>query len=150
MARARDIWNWNRNRVDRRARLRPLAAARHAACQSVLASPLESIIYACKIKETADGCWRCACREARQAFQVLAQGSFARHVQVDEQSRAAQNGEDQAKRETDEEKAALKEVPNLGRRRVAFVLHHGDDFFQWFCADFARSGERMVKHVDQK
>jgi collagenase-like PrtC family protease len=107
-------------------------------------------MYACKIKETANGSRRSACSKTRQEVEVLAQRSFAEHVQVDEQTRASQNGQNQAKRETDEEKAALKEVPNLRKRRVAFVLHHGDDFFQWFCADFARSGERMVEHVNQK
>ena len=150
MARARDIWNWNPNRVDRRAGLRSLATARHATSKSGLASARETITYACKIKETANGCRRCACSEAWQALQIVAQGSFARNVQIDEQSRALQNGQNQAKREADEEKAAVEGVPNLRRRRSAFVLHYGDHFFQWLCADFARSGERMVKDVNQK
>lgn len=41
------------------------------------ASPFQSpsanqLVYACEIKETANGGWRCACGEARQAFQVVA------------------------------------------------------------------------------
>jgi len=91
-----------------------MAAARRATCQSGLALGREVFMYACKIQETANGCWRCAFGEARQAFQVVAQGSFAEHVQVDEQSRASQNGQNQAKRETDEEKAALKESQAYG------------------------------------
>ncbi len=49
-----------------------VAAARRAASQSGLASARESIMYACKIKETANGSRSCACGEARQAFQVVA------------------------------------------------------------------------------
>jgi hypothetical protein len=48
------------------------ALARRATCQSGLASARELLMYACKIKETANGSWRCARREARQAFQVVA------------------------------------------------------------------------------
>ena len=48
------------------------AAARRAASQTVLVSARESIMYACKIKETANGSRRCACGEARQAFQGVA------------------------------------------------------------------------------
>ena len=48
------------------------AAARRATCQSGLASARELFMYACKIKETANGSRRCACGEARQAFQVVA------------------------------------------------------------------------------
>jgi hypothetical protein len=40
--------------------------------KSGLASAPELFMYACKIKETANGSWRCACGEARQAFQVVA------------------------------------------------------------------------------
>jgi len=50
-----------------------LQRAKHrAARQSILVSPRESIMYACKIKETANGSRRCACGEERQAFQVVA------------------------------------------------------------------------------
>jgi hypothetical protein len=60
-------------------------------------------MYARKIKETTNGSGRCACGQARQAFQVVAQGRFARNVQVDEQGGAAQNGEDKAQGKTDTE-----------------------------------------------
>jgi hypothetical protein len=63
---------------------------------------------ACKIKETANGSRRCACGEARQAFQVVASGRFAKFVQVNEQSGAPQNGQDEAQGETDKEEPALK------------------------------------------
>lgn len=49
-----------------------VAAARRAASQTVLVSARESIMYACKIKETANGSRSCACGEARQAFEVVA------------------------------------------------------------------------------
>jgi hypothetical protein len=48
------------------------AAARRATCESGLASARELLMYACKIEETANGSRRCACREAGQAFQVVA------------------------------------------------------------------------------
>ena len=48
------------------------AAVRRAASQTVLVSARESIMYACKIKETANGSRSCACSETRQAFQVVA------------------------------------------------------------------------------
>jgi hypothetical protein len=48
------------------------ATARRAASQSVLVSARESIMYACEIKETANGSWRCACGEARQEVEVVA------------------------------------------------------------------------------
>jgi hypothetical protein len=41
-------------------------------CQSGLASALELFMYACKVKETANGSRSCACGEARQAFEVVA------------------------------------------------------------------------------
>ena len=63
----------------------------------------ESFMYACKVKETADGCWRGARSQARQALQVIVERRFARDVQIHEQGGAAQNGQDQAQRETDAE-----------------------------------------------
>jgi len=65
-------------------------------------------MYACKVKEAANGSGRCALGEERQAFQVVAKRSFAKHVQVNEQSGATQNGEDEAKRKADKEEAPLK------------------------------------------
>ena len=68
----------------------------------------ETYLYACKIKETTNGRWRGARGEARKALEVVAQRRFARNVQIDEQSGAAQNGQDQAQRKTDKEEAALR------------------------------------------
>jgi hypothetical protein len=48
------------------------AAAYRARSQSASVSASESIVYACEIKETTDGGWRCACSKAGQAFQVVA------------------------------------------------------------------------------
>ena len=60
----------------------------------------ESFMYACKVKETTNGCRRGARGETRQALEVIVERRFARDVQIDEQSGAAENGEDQAQRET--------------------------------------------------
>jgi hypothetical protein len=45
---------------------------RGAASQSVLVSASESIMYASKIKETANGGRRCSCGKAWQALEVIA------------------------------------------------------------------------------
>jgi hypothetical protein len=111
MARAGHIRNWNHHRVDRGSGLLFLAAARSATCQSGLASMRELFMDACKIKETANGSRRCACGEARQAFQVVAQRGLARDVQIDEQSGAAQNGEDEAQGEADKQAQEEVELP---------------------------------------
>ena len=60
------------------------AAARRAASQSVSVSPRESIMYARKIKETANGSRRRACGKTRQEVQVVAQGPIAPNGEVDE------------------------------------------------------------------
>ena len=64
MACALDVGNWNSDRIDRRAGLLPLAAARRATCQSGLALARELLMYACEIKETANGSRRRACGKA--------------------------------------------------------------------------------------
>ena len=64
-------------------------------------------MYACKIKETTNGGGRRARGKARKAFKIIAQGRFAKHVQVNEQSGASQNGQGQAQK-TAEEEAALR------------------------------------------
>jgi len=69
-------------------------------------------LYACKIKETANGGWRRARREARETFEVVAQRRFARDVQIDEQTGAAQVREDEAQKAADE-KAPLGNWPKL-------------------------------------
>jgi hypothetical protein len=68
----------------------------------------EIVLYAGEIKETTNGCRRCTRCQTRQAFQVVTEGRFAEHVQVNEQNGAPQNGQDEAQRETDKEEAALK------------------------------------------
>ena len=64
LARAGDVGNGNSHRIDRRAGLLPLAAARRATCQSGLALARELLMYACEIKETANGSRRRACGKA--------------------------------------------------------------------------------------
>jgi hypothetical protein len=64
-------------------------------------------MYACEIKETTNGGGRGARGKTRKTFKIVAQGCFAKHVQVNEQSGASQNGQDQAK-ETADEEAALR------------------------------------------
>jgi hypothetical protein len=104
-------------------------------------------LYACKIKETANGRWRCAFGQARSTFQVIAQRRFARDVQIDEQSGAAPNGQDKAQRETDTKEAALG---NRRRLRALILLQYLHDLLQRLGADPACSGKGMIKHVYQK
>ena len=59
-------------------------------------------MYACKIEKTTNGSWRGACGQTRQALQIIAKGGLAKHVQIDEQSGAAQNGQEQAQESTEE------------------------------------------------
>jgi hypothetical protein len=68
----------------------------------------ETYLYACKIKETTNGRWRSARGKARKALDVVAERRFVRNVQIDEQSGAAQNGQNQAQRKADKKEAALK------------------------------------------
>ena len=150
MARAGDFWNRNAHRVDWRAGLLPVAAARRATCQSGLASVRELFVYACKIKETTNGCRRCARGQTRQAVQVVAQRRFTRNVQIDEQSGAAQNGQDQAQRETDKEKAALRLPMLCEAAEWLLLLHYGHGLSQRVQAHLARPGKRMIKDIDQK
>jgi hypothetical protein len=96
MARAGNIRNCNSHRVDRRAGLLPVAAARSATCQSGLASARELFMYASKIKETTNGSRSCPCREAWQKVEVVAKRRVAPNGQLDERKRATQNGEDKA------------------------------------------------------
>jgi hypothetical protein len=88
-----------------------MAAARRATCQSDLVSARELFLYACKVKETANGGWRCACGEARQAFQVIAQRRFAPNGEFDERKRATQNGEDKAQGEADTQAQEEVDLP---------------------------------------
>ena len=63
-------------------------------------------MYACEIKETTNGGGGGARGKTRQTFKIVAQGRFAKHVQVNEQSGASRNGQDQAKKTAEE--AALR------------------------------------------
>ena len=87
-------------------------AARPAASgfQSVLISARESIMYACKIKETANGSRSCARGQARQAFQVVAQGRVAPNGEVDERKGATTDGKDEAQGEADTQKQEKVEL----------------------------------------
>ena len=67
-------------------------------------------MYACEIKETTDGSWGCACGEARQAYQVVAQRSVAPNGEVNEYKRAAQDGEDEAQGQADAQAQEKVEV----------------------------------------
>ena len=55
--------------------------------------------YASKIKETANGGRRSVGGKERRTQKVVTQRRIQEHVQIDEQNRAAQNGEDETKRE---------------------------------------------------
>ena len=71
-------------------------------------------MYACEIKETTNGSGGCARGKAWKTFKIGAQGRFAKHVQVDEQSGASQNGQDQAKKIAEEEAVKEWRSPDLG------------------------------------
>ena len=90
--------------------------------ESISRSIREFSLYACKIKETANGGWHSARREARETLEVIAQRRFARDVQIDEQTGAAQDGQDQAQKAADE-KAPLGNWRSLtGRRDCCLIL----------------------------
>jgi hypothetical protein len=139
MPRAGGVYVWDPNRAEWCASLFSVAAAPcvvgpaprsySVAGQSVLPSENELFMYACKIKETTNGCRGCARGKTRKAFKIVAQRRFAKHAQINEQSGASQNGQDQAK-ETAEEEAALRSVGFqtsgtitclAGLRRVTFL-----------------------------
>jgi hypothetical protein len=63
-------------------------------------------LYACKIKETANGGWRRACGEARETFEVIAQRSVKANGEIDERKTIARIRENQAQKIA-EKKAAL-------------------------------------------
>jgi len=112
----------------------------------------ELFLYACKIKETTNGRWRRARRETWQTLKVIAQGRFEGNVQVDEQKRAAQNGQNQAQRKTDE-KATLRNRPELNGRTIgaqepcSFCLHYLHHLFQRLYAYLVCSGKGMIEDV---
>jgi hypothetical protein len=53
-------------------------------------------LYACKIKETANGGWCRARGEAREAFEVIAQRTIEANGEIDERKTIARVREDQA------------------------------------------------------
>ncbi len=77
---------------------------------------------------------------------------FARDVQIDEQSRAAQNGQNQAQRKTDEDEAALRfaEALERGEERSLSPLHHLHHVLERLRAYLARSRKGIIEDVDQK
>ena len=90
-------------------------------------------MYACEIKETTNGSGGCARGKAWKTFKIGAQRRFAKHVQVNEQSGASQNGQDQAKKIAEEEALRSGDFQTLGERsptcalrRVTF-LHDVED-----------------------
>jgi hypothetical protein len=64
-------------------------------------------LYACKIKEAANGGWRRACGEARETFEVVTQRSVETDGEIDERKTIARIRENKAQ-EIAEKKAALK------------------------------------------
>lgn len=110
----------------------------------------ETHLYTCKIKETTNGRWPSTRGEARKALEVVAERRFARSVQIDEQSGAAPNGQDQAQRETDKEKAALRLPMLCEAAEWLLLLHYGHGLSQRVQAHLARPGKRMIKDIDQK
>jgi hypothetical protein len=64
-------------------------------------------LYACKIKETANGGWRRACGEARETFEVITQRSVEENGEIGEAKRTARDVEDEAQ-EAAKEKATIE------------------------------------------
>ena len=66
-------------------------------------------MYACKIKETTNGCRRGARGEARKALEVIVERSIAQDGKLNESKRVAEASEDETEKIT-EEKAPLGSV----------------------------------------
>jgi hypothetical protein len=103
-----DFRNRYADRADWCAGLFLLAQSRGDVSQSISRSTREYFLYACKIKETTDGCGSCSCGEARQALEVVAQRPVAQDGELDEPKRVAEAREDEAQETADKEKATLK------------------------------------------
>jgi hypothetical protein len=58
-------------------------------------------MYACKIKETANGSRRSARSKTSQEVEVLAQRRISPNGEINEQKRATKNGENKAQRKAD-------------------------------------------------
>jgi hypothetical protein len=69
-------------------------------------------LYACKIKETTNGRWSGACGEARQALEIVIERTIAQNGELNERTRAAQDGEDEAQGEADTKEQEKVEVPS--------------------------------------
>jgi hypothetical protein len=65
----------------------------------------EFFLYASKIEETTDGSRRGARGQTGKALEVITERRFEGNVQVDEQKRAPQDGQDQAQRIAEAEAA---------------------------------------------
>ena len=82
-------------------------------------------------------------------LQVVAQGRFARNVQIDEQSGTAQNGQDQAQRKTDnEEPALICRSLKRGEERSLPPLHYLHHVLEWLRAYLAGPGKGIIEDVD--
>ena len=71
----------------------------------------EFFLYASKIEETTDGSRRGTRGEAWKALEVVTERRLEEYVQIDEQKRATQNGEDEAQGEADTQEQEEVELP---------------------------------------
>src|SRR6266446_10940666 len=105
---------------------------------------------ACKIEETANGRRRGACSQTQRTLSIVTERCFARDVQVDEQSGAAQNGQNQAQRKTDKETTLKISLSLGGGQERSFHLQYRHHLSQRFVAHLAGPCKGMVKNVNQK
>ena len=105
-------------------------------------------MYACKIKETTNGCRRGTRGQARKALEVVTEGAVAQDGELDEPKPVAEAREDQAQ-ETAKEKATIERAAAV-RSPASPALRCRHRLFQRRQADSACPGKGMVKHIDQK
>ena len=105
-------------------------------------------MYACKIKETTNGCRRGTRGQARKALEVVTEGAVAQDGELDEPKPVAEAREDQAQ-ETAKEKATIERAAAV-RSPASPALRCRHRLFQRRQADSACPGKGMVKDIDQK
>jgi hypothetical protein len=98
-------------------------------------------MYACKIKETTNGCRRSARSEARKALEVLVERSIAQDGKLNESKPVT------GAREDETEKIAEEKAP-LGRAWRLLHCHHR--LSQRVQAYPARSCKGVIKHINQE
>jgi len=98
-------------------------------------------MYACKIKETTNGCRRGARSETRKALEVIIERSIAQDGKLNESKPVAEVSEDET------EKIAEEKAP-LGR--ASRLLHCRHRLSQRFQAYPACSCKRVIKHINQE